>query len=264
MPEQIVDDKQVVQDIKKEDLTTRVSQVKLDDKKDEAFNVNDIEKIQDPNAKAYAEKAYKSFEKGYQVKYQDLAAERKAWEAKKAESDNWTQEKVQSLLNDPKFIQSAQGVVGQQSTDDYSALSDTEKKQIQDAKTIASQALQQNAQLLRQQQDEGNKTKYANYDSNAVDIITADMIKGRVHATREHLWKVVDYDDAVKRAYELGLSDKKVVDTEKINSMSTTGQTVVGDESVPKIEDGETNKNYFLRLAARRFQQSKESGQIRK
>ena len=244
------------------DLTTRVSHVKLEDKVDEKFNVTDIEKIQDPNARAYAEKAYKSFEKGFQGKFQALATERKAWEAEKAEGAVWTKDKVQSLLNDPGFVNAAQGITGQ--TDDGSILSDAEKKEIKDAKNIASQALQQNAQLLKQQQDESNKTKYANYDGNAVDIITADMLKGKLHATREHLWKVVDYNDAVKRAYALGLSDKKVVDNEKINSMSTDGITAQAEEGALKKEEKESDKSWFMRNALNRFKQSKESGQTRK
>ena len=255
--------KEVTQEVPevKEDLTKRVSQVQLD-KPEEKFNVTDIDRIEDPNAKAYAEKAYKSFEKGFQEKYRALADDRKAWEAKKAESDQWTADKVQTLLNDPSFVQAAQSVTV--NNDDSSMLSDTEKKRIGDAERTANMVLQQNAQLLKQQQDETNKTKYANYDAQAVDILTADLIQGKVQATREDIWKVRDYNDAVKRAYQLGLEDKNVNNVEKINSMSATGKVVVGDNSVPAIEKDETNKNYFQRLALRRLQQSQESGQVRK
>lgn len=253
---------------KKEDLVTRVSQVKPEEKKVDVFNVNDIDKIENPQAKEYTQKAYKSLESGYTKKFQALADERRTWEAKKAEGENWTQDKVQSLLKDPNFVTAAQGVATQQqneeATGEYSALSDTEKKRIADNEKQVGLIVQQNTQLLRQQQDESNKTKYANYDSNAVDIITADLISGKRQATREDLFKVYDYEPAVNRAYKLGLSDKNEANKEKINALSPDGVTVVSDDSVPKPEKGESNRNYFLRLAHRRLSQFIDKGQVRK
>jgi len=247
---------------KEVDLVTRVSQVKPEEKKEESFNINDIEKIEDPQAKEYAQKAYKSFEKGYQEKFRTLAEERKSWEAKRAEGDNWTSDKVQSLLKDPKFVDAAQSVLGQ-GNDDYSALSDADKKQVQEAKLLAKQALEQNAQLLKAQQDERLQGKYANYKPEAVDILTADLLAGKVQATREHLWKVQDYDAAVRRAYKLGLDDKKLVNQEKATSMSIEGTTQQATEGAVEKEKTETDKQWFVRNALNRLVKSKE-GQIRK
>jgi hypothetical protein len=112
-------------------------------------------------------------------------------------------------------------------------------------------------------QDEQLKTKYADYDPKAIDTVTADMLAGRVQATREHLYKAIKFDEAVRKAYELGKSDKKLETEEKITSMSTTGSTVVGNDDVPAIEANETSKQYFLRLAGRRLQQA-SAGQMKK
>ena len=252
-----------VTETKEEDLVTKVSQVKLEPKKDDAtFNVNDIDKIENPQAKEYAQKAYKSFESGYTKKFQALAEERKAWEAKKAEAETWTKDKVEALTKDPSFVTAAQSVAGQ--SDDYSALSDNEKKELKEAKTIAQQVAVQNAQLLKMQQDEANKTKYANYDSNAVDILTADLLKGKVQATREHLHKVLDYEDAVKRAYELGLQDKNKDNEEKITSMSAEGTVATGKEEVPAKEKNESDRSYIARLGLHNLSKLKALGQIRK
>lgn len=254
--------------VNKEELVTRVSQVKpealVDKKVDEVFNVNDIDKIENPQAKEYAQKAYKSLESGYTKKFQSLADERRAWETKKTEGENWTQEKVQSLLKDPNFVTAAQGVATQQTTDEYSALSDIEKKRMADNEKQIQFMVQQNSQLLRQQQDESNKTKYKNYDSDAVDIITNDLLKNKVQATREHLWKVVDYDAAVNRAYELGKSDRNQENLEKVNVLSPDGVTVVRDESVPDKEKGESDRNYWNRLGLRNLQKLMNKGQVRK
>ena len=247
-----------------EPLVTRVSQVKPEEKKtDEAFNVNDIEKIEDPKAKEYAQKAYKSFESGYTKKFQALAEERKAWEEKKVQGEVWTTEKVQALTTDPSFVKAAQSVANQP-TDEYSTLTESEKKQISDAKAIAQQAVAQNAQLLKAQQDESNKAKYANYDPNAVDILTADLLKGTVQATREHLWKVQDYDSAVERAYKLGKSDKVEDNKDKLASLSPEGTVVTGDETAPSIEKGESDRNYIKRLGMAALKAFHDKGQVRK
>ncbi len=257
---------QVQPENREEDLVTKVSKVEIkpQEKPDVTFNVNDINNIEDPKAKEYAEKAYKSFQGDYTRKSQALAEERKVWEAKKAEDEKWTQDKVQSLLKDQSFVQAAQSVATQQNTEEYSSLTDGEKKRIENAENIAKQMLQQNAQLLKHQQDESNKTKYANYDPKAVDILTADLISGKVQATRESIWKYHDYDSAVQRAYELGKTDKKTDNQEKYNSMSPEGNNVVGDDSIPKIEKGESDRAYLMRLGKRRLAQEAEGGQIRK
>ena len=250
---------------KEVDLVTKVSQVKVEEKKDDAtFNLNDIEKIEDPQAKEYAQKAYKSLQGDYTRKYQALAEERKAWEAKKAESDNWTTDRVQSLLNDPKFVQAAQSVVTQGSqTDEYSALSDAEKKQIREAKEVANKALLQNAQLLKQQQYELLKNKYANFDANSMDILTAEILSQKRQIQYEDIWKSKDYDDAVKRAYELGRQDRKLENQEKATSMSIEGVTQQATEGAVDKKEGETDKQWFIRNALNRFTKSKE-GQIKK
>lgn len=256
MPEEIV---------VKEDLVKRVSEVKPEEKKDDAtFNVNDIEKIEDPQAKEYAQKAYKSLESGYTKKFQALAEERKTWETKKTEGENWTTEKVHALTKDPNFLQAAQDVASQTKTDDYSTLTDGEKEKVANAERLAKQALVAQMEVIRFQQDESNKTKYANYDPKAVDVITDSLATNRMKATREHLWKVIDYEPAVKRAYELGLKDKEVINEDKVNSMSMDGFTVTSDENIPKKEKGENDRNYFSRIGRFVMTKKAESGQVRK
>ena len=170
----------------KEDLVTKVSKVEIKDQpqEDVVFNVNDIENIKDPEARKYAEDAYKSLQSGYTKKFQELAEMRKGVETKDKESSNWTTERVQEVLQNKSFVQAAQNVVGQP-TDEYSALSETEKKQFVGLQSQMSSLVNQNAQLLKSQQDKTNKEKYANYNTGAVDIITSYLISGKVQTQRQ-------------------------------------------------------------------------------
>jgi hypothetical protein len=257
--------KEEVKETPPENLVSRVSKVRIEKPVvEEKFNVNEIEKIKDPDARAYIEKAYKSLQGDYTRKYQALSEERKGLEAKMVSETGWTSERVQSLLNDPEFIKAAQGVVGSQQTDEYSALSETEKRRLENAENTAKSILQQNAQLLKQQQYERLSQKYANFEPQVLDSISAEVLAKKRQISYEDVWKAVDYEEAVQRAYRLGKEDKQLENKDKINSMSAEGTTVVGDDSPPPQENGESNLNYFRRLANRRLAQKSESVQVRK
>jgi hypothetical protein len=222
-----------------------------EENKPDTFNPNDIESIEDPQAKEYAQKAYKSLEKGYQKKFQDLAALRKEVEAMKQDSNTWTPERVNKLLNDPTFVQSAQQIAGlsQEAQDDYSALSEQERKEIASLKQELNMLKQNSTQAEIRAQDEHLKSTYANYDSSAVDTLTADLLAGKVQAGRGDLWKVIDYENAVQRAYELGRQDNRGGLEEKVNSSSATeGLNISQNANVQKKESGESSESYFSKL----------------
>lgn len=254
----------VIQPSQQPDLVTRVSQFKPEAPKvtapveniDEKFDVNDINKITDPQARAYADKAYKSFQRGFNQKFQELAETRKQLESMKNEQITWTPERIKQELNNPTFVQAAQVVSSYQNptnsglTDqEFSALSESEKAQLTAMKQEITSLKQQNMQALLAQQDEQLKGKYSNYNPGSVDALYNDMLNGKVQATREHLWKVMDYDDAVKRAYELGKQDRNIDTTQKINSVSIQGtQTTRSPERGGPV-NGESTSAYFRRIA---------------
>lgn len=244
-----------------EDLVSKVASFKTETTEEpkvtdqDVFNVNDINKIEDPQAREYALKAYKSFQRGFNQKFQDLAELRKDFEAKKAEASNWTPEKVQLLLKDKSFVESAQSIAGTQGTDDYR----TEEEKTRDLRVQAlereiNNLRQQSFQATRQQQDESLKSKYANYDSKAVDIITADLLTGKRPATREDIWKVHDYESAVKRAYEMGRKDKTAGISEKMSSVSTEGYTMNPKSTPLEKDQKETDSQYFKRIVLNNIQ----------
>ena len=257
---------------KQEDLISRASQVKLDEKQetqqpntdDVKFDYGKLDNIKSPEeAKQWAEEAYKSLQRGFNTKFQEVASLRKSLEAKAQESQEWTPERVQSLLNDPKFVESAQAVAGQNNQNDY--MTEEEKARDLRVKQLENEIRslqQQNSNTLKSQQDNQLQGKYANYKPEAVDILTADLLQGKVQATREHLWKVIDYDAAVRRAYELGKQDRKLDINEKESSMSFDGSTTVNPVEKPQPREGENDRDFFRRVALENLAKAKQ-GQTR-
>jgi hypothetical protein len=270
----------VIGEVKKEpDLITRVAQHKPEEIKPEVkptgisepeFDFKDIEKIADPAAKDYAMKAYKSFQKGFNQKFQEIADIRKSLESKQQETTAWTPDKVQGLLKDPQFLTAAQQVAATQapsgfegSQEQWSALSDGDKTKFQMLENKINLLEQQNFQTMKVSQDEQLRNKYPNYNPEAIDILTADLLQGKVQATREHLWKVYDYDEAVRRAYQLGKEDRQLDTKEKVSSTSVEGITTTSSKEKPTPEKGESNRAFWDRVVLSNLTKLKE-GQLRK
>jgi hypothetical protein len=260
------------QEPKKEpDLISRVSQFVEENKPSEPtategqFNVNDIEKIQDPEAKKYAEDAYKSLQRGFNQKFQELAGLRKELEGKIETDKTWTPERVQSLLNDPSFVQAAQsvaGTTGQQQDQDYSALTDGEKAKLAKIDELEKQLSEYRNNInvgLRTQQDEQLKSKYGNYNSAAVDTLTAELIAKKRNATREDIWKVIDYNPAMERAYKLGRKDERDGISEKVSSASFEGGTAQVSTTGLQKKEGESSEQLWQRIISKNLPAGKRT-----
>lgn len=274
---------QATQDAPKEDLITRASKVSLDTPmKDEPIQTESIkldqatiDKIADPILKASVQEAYKSMQADYTRKTQDLATKRRELEAKKGYD-------IPQMLSDPEFVRAAQDyqrINGGQSApsqgselsaDEFSYLSPeqqklyTKTKEVEEMnKQIISKLNSSETARVFAEQDTTLRTKYANYEPTKVDEIYQGMMSGTVQATREHLWKVLDYEPAVQRAYKLGLEDRKLQMGEKFAASSqTNGVTVSPASDVPVRMEKESGVEYFKRIAlgnaARLLQQNKK------
>jgi hypothetical protein len=245
----------------KEDLISRVSKVAVAPKKEETnpfgLTKEDYDAVQKDQTLS---KFYKSMLADYTRKTQNLSERERELE----KLSNWTPERVQQLLNDQKFVQAAQQVASIQNppnsglTDqEYSALTDKEKAQLNQMQQEMHQLKLQNWQMLQKQQDEQLRTKYANYAPDIVDVTIHKLVKGEVQATRETVWKALDYEDAVRRAYELGKQDRALENQEKEQSVSIEGFSATPKQEVPKAEPNESNMSYFKRLAAKRLAEFK-------
>ena len=225
----------------KDDLVQRVSQVKTEAPKEEEFDYKKIDEIQDPKAKELFWTYYKEAQRSFTKKFQSLATKKENLEHQPV----WTKEKVKDLLKDQSFLSAARDIIPQ---DESSMLTEPEKASIKAAKDRADFAVSQASEAKRLREDEVLNNKYANYNAQGVDVITADLISGKLKATREDLHKVLDYDDAIKRAYSLGKEDKKVDTKEKIDSTSVDGVTTNISEAPLKRIKGESDRVYFQRL----------------
>ena len=246
------------------DLITRVSQFKKEETAPEETKLTsetrdtfgltqeDFGKVQnDP----VLSKFYKSMQADYTRKTQAAANDKKEAERIKTEYSTWTPERVQQLLNDQTFVNAAQSVMKTQAPttfegtqEEWSGLSDTDKAKFQQLTNKVNLLEQQNYQVRKIQEDETLKTKYNNYDPQAIDILTADLLKGKVQATREHLFKVYDYENAVERAYHLGIQDGKTGIREKVSSSSMEGTMATTNREQPKPEQGENDRAFFKRV----------------
>lgn len=250
-----------------ESLVTRASKIKLEEPKKEADNPFGLtsEDFQKVTTDPVLSKYYKSMLSDYTKKTMSVADEKKTVEAKLAEMSNWTKDRVKTLQSDPAFLKAAQEVLAEQNPPNsgYSdeAWGNLSQEDRQRMVTMQQKILEmeQKSQLQQQltelkQQDETLKTRYANYNPEAVDIITNDLLTGKVRATREDLWKVYDYEPAVKRAYELGRQDGNTEKQEKTNSISAEGlSTLQPQKELPKAEKNESSASYFGRLVMGRL-----------
>jgi len=188
-------------------------------------------------------------------------------------SQPWTTERVQRLLNDQTFVTSAQEVAQRQALaqnpsgsgmqdQEWSALTDGERRQFYAVQQNQIQMQSQMNQLLARQEDLNLMTRYKNYDAAKIDKLQQDLIQGNVRATREHLHKVLDYDDAIERTARLIKQDIQTEIKEKMNASSPAmGVNTTQADSVPEKPKGMSNVQHFINLAQNRIKQmNQQSG----
>lgn len=250
-----------VTNLKKEEIPNQpVSPVK--EGTEVFFNRDDLTKIKTPEeAVAYAEAAYKSMEKGYQVKFQDLATERKSFETKQTAPKEYTKASIQEMVNDPKFIQAAEALKadinptgGVISNEEWSTLTDTEKADIKETKGQVTQLIQENNRMKLEQQHKDMEGKYSTYDRKNVMDLYNSMAKGETTITTEGFHKYIDYEAAIKRGYDLGRQDERNGIQEKHDASTpvTTSTTITPSDKIERME-GEPSVAYFARCAKTRL-----------
>ena len=209
-----------------EDILKRASTIKDTPQSDplEKPKVS-LDDIKDPVAREFAERRVKELESGFNKKYEDIANKRKELETKLADSSQpWTPQRIQSLLKDQTFLSSVKELQSQSSPpdwtgseDQWSSLSPSEKKEFENLRQENQSTRLQVQQLLQTQKDKELKELFPDYDPVEVDRLQKGLIDGSVIATREHLFKVANYEKMAKRVYELGYEDGSKGLSEKAN-----------------------------------------------
>jgi hypothetical protein len=255
-----------------EDLLSRVSKVKLEDNKPKVETSNpfgltkeDYDKVQsDPTLSKF----YKSMQSDYGRKTQEISELRKNYETKIADSTTWTPEKIQQVMNDKNFVDAASKVLQSQApkewngtNQEWSALNDKEKQEFGQMKQELNSLRMQTSLEQQRRQDETLKQKYSDYNPEAVDIITNDLLSGKRNATREDIWKVINFETSVKQAYQLGRQDVRPELVEKQNATSMDGMNVNSQSKVDGPQKGESNSQSLKRIMLENI--AKFSGQKR-
>lgn len=258
---------QVQPPVTEQDLTSRVSEVSLERPiEDKKYNRNEFEDklaALPPEMQEQVRLFQQTLYKGADEKFQEAARLRA--EAEQLKNRGWDKESVAGALNDPTFQaqlnqlqqerQVQQNPEGSGLSDEeWSYLSPKEKALLYETRKAQFEQSQKfNAYLQKQEYDKQDtelKTRYKNYDPRNVDEVFTGLLSGKLQATREHLWKVIDYDDAVKRAYELGKKDRALDLNEKVQASSpATGMNVPQSKDVPNKGERENGVEYFKRLA---------------
>jgi hypothetical protein len=73
------------------------------------------------------------------------------------------------------------------------------------------------------------------------------------------LYKVANYDRAVKAAYEYGLQQSKQLNQERANGITMQGDAAISSTGLPAREKNENDQSFLVKLAKFRIAQRKNS-----
>lgn len=231
-----------------------------------------IENIKDPEAKKFVEELKKSLEKGFNQKFMKLANEKKEVENLRQQlqaqtNQPWTPQRVQELLRDPAFAQSAASL--QQSAppaewtgsaEEWSTLTPNEKRQFAELRNAVGQQQMQLNRMLISQEEEKIRAKYPDYDPTLVERWYRDAAEGRIPEgqIRELIHKALHFEKYVEGGYKFGLEDRNQMLREKSQAISPSGVATQTQTEVPKRAEGETSRSLFAKLAKMRLSQNQK------
>ena len=255
-----------------QDLTSRASEVSLETQETEkkydrnSFNekLSKLPPEMQEEVKAFQQTLYK----GADEKFQEAARLRR--EAEELRQRGWDKNSVQQLLNDPTFQAQVNELQQERqveqnpqgsglSDEEWSYLSPKEKAMLANTQKMQQEDRKKMDQFFQKQewekQDLQIKSRYKNYEPKYVDEAFNGLVSGKIQATREDLWKAIDYENAVKRAYELGKKDRALDLNEKVTASSpASGFNVNQSKDVPQKGEKENGVEYFKRIAMRNAQ----------
>jgi len=249
--------------LKAKDILSRIDISKPESQEIDKIEIPKFDDIKDPNAKSLVEKRIKELESGFNKKYEELANKRKEYESKISQQESWNAEKLDRALKDPTFISLVQAHYQSASAnkapsswegspEEWSALTTEEKQQFAQLNSRVAAQEQIMSQMLKTEEDSKLKNVYPDYDSKVVDQIQQDLLSGRLQATREHLWKVANFENAVERAYKLGLKDRNSEISDKFNASTVQSvRSITPSGEVPE----DIKKKGFSAIAKWRLQQ---------
>jgi hypothetical protein len=102
------------------------------------------------------------------------------------------------------------------------------------------------------------KQKYGDrYAPDIVDTTISNLVTGKVNASREDIWKVINHDENVQKAYLLGKQDASIELKGKRDASSPEGYTTTPSETIAPNK-GESDRDFFKRSYLTRLLQNKK------
>lgn len=229
-----------------------------------AETYKDFDDIKDPIAKEVAINRDKQRQADYTRKTQELAQQRKDYEQKLVEMQNWTPERIQRELSNPLFVQAAQQFQAIQNppnsglTDEqFSALTPQEKATIDGLKSKITTLEQTNYQAVVAQKDSMLQTRYPDYNPMQIDTVIRDLAQMNPLDIREHVYKSIKHDEDVAAAYELGRQESRQLNQNKIEAISQNGSTTATSDGLPIRDPKQNDREWFQTIANFRLAQFK-------
>ena len=109
--------------------------------------------------------------------------------------------------------------------------------------------------MRTQQEDTILQGRYGDYDPRKVNQLQEDLITGKYRAGREDIWKVMNYENAIRKAYEYGKQDRQLDMNEKAGALSPDGVNATPASTPPERAKNESGPQYFKRIALQRMQE---------
>ena len=121
------------------------------------------------------------------------------------------------------------------SSEQWSSMSDAEKRQIQQMQQEQKSLQAQLASMREKEMDTEIKGLYPDYEPKVVDEAIAGLRSGEITASRVDIWKVVNHDKNVEKGYQFGYEDGYKKAIEKLNGSSITSSngSVASADEVP-------------------------------
>ena len=229
-----------------------------------------IEGIQDPALKEQVSLLRKSLLSGFNKKFEEVAHLKKELEQRLSNTQNsWTPERVRALASNPEFIAAAQraGLSDSNTTAepainaddleyDNPALQkalktiDTLNQKVAALERNTQQAIQMQTQTARESQHQILKQKYANYNPEEIDTITAEMLENKIQVTPEHIYWAFKGKENAEKMYKLGLKDAAEGINNKMQLSSVDANSGVSSSGNTNIEPNkdESYSSYSQRV----------------
>lgn len=248
-----------------EDLLSRVTKFvetespenKPEEKIDEEyFNDSElrkkIESIEDENLRNQFASLRKSLMRGANDKFQEIAEIRKELQSLKdgLQPKGWSPDRIQALMNDPEFLNAAKQVAGVSEPEEDEYIPESVKNKLKELDELKQKVGQWQNTLTKSQQEQAHQmlsSRYSDYDKTKIDEIHKSVLEKKVLPSFDDIYKVLNYEKNVKRAYEMGRKDALSGVSEKEQASSFQGISQTPNSEI-KPEPNETNKQFWGKI----------------